>query len=244
MDGDRSTPDLESGPVLVIDFGAQYAQLIARRVGNARSTPRSCPARCRHREMLARNVRDHLVGRAVVDLRARCSAPRPSLLTAGIPVLGICYGFQLMVRDLGGQVLPLGTGSTGPPPCRRPALACASCPTPAARLDVTRRHLRAGTAQLHGHRHHRGHARGRRRARPAALRHAVPSEEVLHTGNGMAMLQGFLAWAASRRGRCAASSMSRASALRRRSARAARSAALSGGVDSASLRLRWPARHR
>ena len=54
-DGDRSSPDLESGPVLVVDFGAQYAQLIARRVRDCQVYSQVVPSTMSTQEMLARN---------------------------------------------------------------------------------------------------------------------------------------------------------------------------------------------
>ena len=113
-DGDRSSPDLESGPVLVVDFGAQYAQLIARRVRECQVYSQVVPSTMPTQEMLARNPSAIILSGGPSSVYAPGAPPAPAgLLTAGIPVLGICYGFQLMVRDLGGQVLHTGTGEYG-----------------------------------------------------------------------------------------------------------------------------------
>jgi GMP synthase (glutamine-hydrolysing) len=113
-DGDRSSLDLESGPVLVVDFGAQYAQLIARRVRECQVYSQVVPSTMPTQEMLARNPSAIILSGGPSSVYADGAPPAPAgLLAAGIPILGICYGFQLMVRDLGGQVLHTGTGEYG-----------------------------------------------------------------------------------------------------------------------------------
>jgi len=92
--------------VLVVDFGAQYAQLIARR---GPRVPRVLGDRPSHDGPRARSWP---AGPAAVILSggpasvyAEGAPPAPAgLLDAGVPVLGICYGFQLMVSGLGGTV--------------------------------------------------------------------------------------------------------------------------------------------
>jgi GMP synthase (glutamine-hydrolysing) len=101
-------------PVLVLDFGAQYAQLIARRI-------REC------------HVYSEIVpfDESVADIRARRPAGlvlsggpasvyepgapgiEPGVLELGLPVLGICYGHQLMARSLGGEVAATGAREYG-----------------------------------------------------------------------------------------------------------------------------------
>src|SRR4029077_4843875 len=100
--GDAS---LESGPVLVVDFGAQYAQLIARRVRECRVYSQIVPSTMTAAEMLARRPSAIILSGGPASGAPPAAAPSPAgLLTSGVPVLGICYGFQLMVRDLGGDV--------------------------------------------------------------------------------------------------------------------------------------------
>src|ERR1700760_3933842 len=94
-----------SRPVLVIDFGAQYAQLIARRVREARVYSEVVPHTMPVAEMLAKDPAAVIlsVGPASVDEPGAPSVDA-ALLDAGVPTFGICYGFQLMARALGGTV--------------------------------------------------------------------------------------------------------------------------------------------
>lgn len=100
--------------VLVVDFGAQYAQLIARRVREAHVyseiVPRSTPVA----EMLARRP-DAIIfsgGPASVHVDGAPSID-PAIYDAGVPLLGICYGAQLIARDLGGEVARTDRGEYG-----------------------------------------------------------------------------------------------------------------------------------
>jgi GMP synthase (glutamine-hydrolysing) len=113
--GQEAVPaGLETGPVLVVDFGAQYAQLIARRVRECHVYSQVVPSTMTVAEMLARRPSAVILSGGPASVYAPGAPPAPAgLLTAGIPVLGICYGFQLMVRDLGGEVLRTGTGEYG-----------------------------------------------------------------------------------------------------------------------------------
>jgi GMP synthase (glutamine-hydrolysing) len=104
----------ESRPVLVVDFGAQYAQLIARRVREAHVyseiVPRSMPIA----EMLERKPAAIIFsgGPASVHVDGAPSID-PAIYEAGVPLLGICYGAQLIALQLGGVVEQTGTGEYG-----------------------------------------------------------------------------------------------------------------------------------
>jgi GMP synthase (glutamine-hydrolysing) len=91
--------------VLVVDFGAQYAQLIARRVRECHVFSEIVPSTMPVAEMLAKRPKAIILsgGPASVYEPAAPAAPA-GLFTAGVPTLGICYGFQLMARELGGTV--------------------------------------------------------------------------------------------------------------------------------------------
>src|SRR5215216_2581344 len=96
-------------PVLVVDFGAQYAQLIARRVREARVYSEIVPHSMPVPEMLGRDPAAIILSGGPSSVYEP-GAPQvdPALFTAGVPVLGICYGFQAMARALGGTVAHTG----------------------------------------------------------------------------------------------------------------------------------------
>lgn len=96
-------------PVLVIDFGAQYAQLIARRVREAGVYSEIVSHHASATEVAAHNpVAIILSGGPASVYEEGSPGLQPGILELGIPVLGICYGFQVMARELGGVV-----GKTG-----------------------------------------------------------------------------------------------------------------------------------
>jgi GMP synthase (glutamine-hydrolysing) len=91
--------------VLVVDFGAQYAQLIARRVRECHVYSEIVPSTMPAAEMLAKKPKAIILSGGPASVYAEGAPPAPDgLLDAGVPVLGICYGFQLMVTGLGGTV--------------------------------------------------------------------------------------------------------------------------------------------
>ncbi|MDQ6615340.1 MAG: glutamine-hydrolyzing GMP synthase [Actinomycetota bacterium] len=96
---------LDSSPVLVVDFGAQYAQLIARRVREAHTYSEIVPHTLPAAELLARRPAAIILSGGPASVYAS-NAPTidPAVFRSGVPVLGICYGFQLMAAGLGGEV--------------------------------------------------------------------------------------------------------------------------------------------
>ncbi|AVT33479.1 GMP synthase (glutamine-hydrolyzing) [Plantactinospora sp. BC1] len=96
-------------PVLVVDFGAQYAQLIARRVREARVYSEIVPHSMPVSEMLARDPAAIILSGGPASVYAP-GAPQvdAKLFDSGVPVFGICYGFQAMARALGGTVAHTG----------------------------------------------------------------------------------------------------------------------------------------
>jgi GMP synthase (glutamine-hydrolysing) len=104
-------------PVLVVDFGAQYAQLIARRVREANVYSELVPHSMPVREMLDRRPAAIILSGGPSSVYAD-GAPQvdPALFDAGVPVFGICYGFQAMARALGGTVSHTGLGEYGGTP--------------------------------------------------------------------------------------------------------------------------------
>src|SRR5205085_7176421 len=103
-----------SGPVLVVDFGAQYAQLIARRVREANVYSEIVPRDMPVEQMLARKPKGIIFsgGPASVHVEGAPSID-PSIYESGVPVLGICYGCQLIAQQLGGEVRRTGSGEYG-----------------------------------------------------------------------------------------------------------------------------------
>jgi len=103
--------------VLVVDFGAQYAQLIARRVREAHVYSEIVPSSMPASEMLARQPKAVILSGGPKSVYAP-SAPSvdAGLFSSGVPVLGICYGAQLLTQVLGGEVARTGTGEYGRTP--------------------------------------------------------------------------------------------------------------------------------
>lgn len=101
-------------PVLVVDYGAQYNQLIARRIREAGVFCEVVPG---HRS--AADLRELnpscivLSGGPASVYEEGAPALDPALLSLNIPVLGICYGMQVMAKELGGRVVPAGRREYG-----------------------------------------------------------------------------------------------------------------------------------
>jgi GMP synthase (glutamine-hydrolysing) len=110
----EALPELSARPVLVVDFGAQYAQLIARRVREASVYSEVVPHTMPVAAMLAKNPAAVILSGGPSSVYAE-GAPilDVALLTAGVPVFGMCYGFQAMVQALGGTVAHTGLGEYG-----------------------------------------------------------------------------------------------------------------------------------
>ena len=103
--------------ILVVDFGAQYAQLIARRVREANVYSEIVPRDMPVAEMLARKPKGIIFSGGPSSVHVE-GAPQidPSIYQAGVPLLGICYGCQLIAQQLGGEVRRTGSGEYGRTP--------------------------------------------------------------------------------------------------------------------------------
>lgn len=106
--------DTAQDPVLVVDFGAQYAQLIARRVREASIYSEVVPHDITADEVKAKNPKAIVLSGGPASVYAD-EAPNldPEILQLGIPVFGICYGFQQLAKQLGGEVSPTGLREYG-----------------------------------------------------------------------------------------------------------------------------------
>jgi GMP synthase (glutamine-hydrolysing) len=103
--------------VLVVDFGAQYAQLIARRVREAHVYSEIVSRDMPIAEMLAKRPAGIIFSGGPKSVHVE-GAPEidPAVYDAGVPVLGICYGAQLVARQLGGEVARTGVAEYGRTP--------------------------------------------------------------------------------------------------------------------------------
>ena len=104
-------------PVLVVDFGAQYAQLIARRVREAGVYSEIVPHTFTAKELAEKNPLALVLSGGPSSVYEEGSpALDPSVFDLGIPVFGICYGFQVMAQALGGEVAHTGGREYGRTP--------------------------------------------------------------------------------------------------------------------------------
>ena len=106
--------NLQARPVVVVDFGAQYAQLIARRVREANCFSEVVPSTMPVGELLAKDPAAIILSGGPSSVYEE-GAPSldPELLEAGVPVFGMCYGFQSMAQALGGSVEKTGLSEFG-----------------------------------------------------------------------------------------------------------------------------------
>ena len=111
MTPDADRPPEHPDPVLVVDFGAQYAQLIARRVRELEVYSAIVPSRITAAEVRARRPSALILSGGPKSVHVD-GAPTldPEIFDLGVPVLGICYGAQLIAQQLGGTV---GRGMRG-----------------------------------------------------------------------------------------------------------------------------------
>ncbi len=116
-DPSAASPD---GPVLVVDFGAQYAQLIARRVRELEVFSEIVPHRITAAEVAARRPSALILSGGPASVYV-AGAPLldPAIYDLGVPILGICYGAQLLALQLGGDVDRGARGEYGRTALRR-----------------------------------------------------------------------------------------------------------------------------
>ena len=110
----ETTPAVATDEVLVLDFGGQYSQLIARRVRECGVFAELLPHHVPLEEVTRRRPKGLILSGGPASVYAE-GAPklRQELLELGVPVLGICYGMQAMVLELGGRVEGAEVGEFG-----------------------------------------------------------------------------------------------------------------------------------
>ena len=105
----HNKPKSELGGVVVLDFGGQYTQLIARRIREQQVFSAIVPCQASVAEILSYEPAGVVLSGGPSSVYDR-DAPvcDPAVLSAGIPVLGICYGMQWIAKTLGGKGEPAG----------------------------------------------------------------------------------------------------------------------------------------
>ena len=108
-------PPAQTGGIIVLDFGSQFAQLITRRVREMNVYAALLPFDAPLAEILARKPAGIILSGSPFSVYDD-AGPKPDtgLWSAGIPILGVCYGVQLMAQQLGGRVGPSDRREYGP----------------------------------------------------------------------------------------------------------------------------------
>ncbi len=109
-----AAPDTATDQVVVLDYGGQYSQLIARRVRECGVFSALLPHHVDAQEVAKRSPKGVILSGGPASVYGE-GAPRldPALLELGVPVLGICYGMQLLALELGGRVEAAEVGEFG-----------------------------------------------------------------------------------------------------------------------------------
>ncbi|HNW44751.1 MAG TPA: glutamine-hydrolyzing GMP synthase [Elusimicrobiales bacterium] len=91
--------------ILILDFGSQYTQLIARRLRSLRVYCEILPFGTPVKDILARGPKGIILSGGPASVYGKAAPkPDPAVLRLGVPVLGVCYGMQLLAHELGGKV--------------------------------------------------------------------------------------------------------------------------------------------
>ena len=111
----RAVPQTRPATVVILDFGAQYSQLIARRAREARVYSEILAHDTPWKDIAALEpAAIILTGGPESTLAPNALGVDPALWTSGLPILGICYGMQLIARDLGGEIVRSTYSEFGP----------------------------------------------------------------------------------------------------------------------------------
>ena len=231
------TPDFDT--VLVVDFGAQYAQLIARRVREANVYSEIVPHTITAEEIAARKPVGVIFSGGPKSVHVE-GAPSidAGVYELGLPVLGICYGAQLLARQLGGEVDRTGRGEYGRTTLTTHGGSTLLGPAPDERSDVWMSHFDSITRAPEGFT-----TVGSTVDAPVAVLESDERRiygmqfhpEVAHTPGGQAMLVRFLHEVCGARPTWTMTSIidTQVALIREQVGGARVICALSGGVDSA-----------
>ena len=231
------TPDFDT--VLVVDFGAQYAQLIARRVREANVYSEIVPHTITAEEIAARKPVGVIFSGGPKSVHVE-GAPSidAGVYDLGLPVLGICYGAQLLARQLGGEVDRTGRGEYGRTTLTTHGGSTLLGPAPDERSDVWMSHFDSITRAPEGFT-----TVGSTVDAPVAVLESDERRiygmqfhpEVAHTPGGQAMLVRFLHEVCGARPTWTMTSIidTQVALIREQVGGARVICALSGGVDSA-----------
>ena len=110
----KARPAVRTGPVLILDFGSQYTQLIARRVRELGVYSEIVPGTIPFDALAARKPAALILGGSPASgYRAEAPVPDARLYDLGVPVLGICYGFQITAQLTGGKLAKAAASEYG-----------------------------------------------------------------------------------------------------------------------------------
>jgi GMP synthase (glutamine-hydrolysing) len=109
-----ASPQAKTDEIVVLDYGGQYSQLIARRVRDCGVFSELLPHHVALEQIAARKPRGIILSGGPASVYADGAPPLDrGLLELGVPVMGICYGMQLLVHTLGGRVEQAEVGEFG-----------------------------------------------------------------------------------------------------------------------------------
>src|SRR5512137_1402721 len=101
--------------IAILDFGSQYAQLIARRVREAHVYSELFPWDTTAEKVLELKPKGFILSGGPASVYAASAPTLPRyVLESGLPILGLCYGMQLLTHALGGEVAPASEREYGP----------------------------------------------------------------------------------------------------------------------------------
>jgi GMP synthase (glutamine-hydrolysing) len=113
-EGIPASPQAKTDEIVVLDYGGQYSQLIARRVRDCGVFSELLPHHTPLEQVAARKPRGIILSGGPASVYAQGAPPLDrGLLELGVPILGICYGMQLLVHTLGGRVEQAEVGEFG-----------------------------------------------------------------------------------------------------------------------------------